>query len=84
MTLRQEAYEKMATLPDNSIRLVLALVDELLRQENANEIEMIPVETRKRALREMMAMKEKSKYPDDFDYQNVLQEALSEKYGRID
>ena len=32
MTLKQEAYQKMEMLPDSSIRLVIALLDEMLSQ----------------------------------------------------
>ncbi len=34
MTLQQEVFEKISILPDNSVRLVLALVDEILNQSD--------------------------------------------------
>lgn len=34
MTLRQKACEKIALLPNDNVRVVLALLDEMIRQNN--------------------------------------------------
>lgn len=39
---------------------------------------------KKRAFQNMLMMRESSDYPRDFDYKKVMEEAMNEKYNRID
>ena len=83
MTLQQEAYEKIKNLPDNSIRLIIVLAEELARQqEPIPSVSAAEAKSQKRkAYMEMLEMKKKSKYPKNLDYKKIVQEAIYEKYG---
>lgn len=79
MTMRQEAVEKINCLPDDSVRIVLAFIDEQIlgnrrRTEDDDQKKM-------KALHSIMEMWEKSPYPQDFDYDKAREEAMAEKYG---
>ena len=79
MTLRQEAYEKIAALPDNGIRLVIALADELLKQSAAQ-----PAPDEKRAaFLDAMEHRRRNPFPADIDVDKLREEAMIEKYGRF-
>ncbi len=96
MTIRQEACEKIMKLPDDGVRLILVMADEIARQHNISLEEKVEVEkdmsiemnismTRKqRAFQDMLEMREKSTYPKDFDYKKVLEKAINEKYDFVD
>lgn len=75
MTLRQEAYEKMAGLSDNSLRLVIALVEEMRASET---------DEKRAALRNIMEYRRQHPFPKDFDWEKAREEAMIEKYGRFD
>ncbi len=79
MTLRQEAYEKMAGLSDDSLRLVLALVEEMRRQSNVSD-----ADAKRAALRNIMEYSRQHPFPKDFDWEKAREEAMIEKYGRFD
>ena len=79
MTLRQEAYEKMAGLSDDSLRLVLALVEEMRRQSDANG-----TDEKRAALRNIVEYRREHPFPKDFDWEKAREEAMIEKYGHFD
>lgn len=84
MTIRQEAYEKIMKLPDDGVKLILVIADEIARQHGIIEDEDVEIEKKKKAFERMLEMREKSTYPKDFDYKKVMEEAINEKYGFID
>ena len=83
MTLHQEACTKIVALPSSAVPQVIAFIESLKVPEETQAPE--PGE-KMRAYQEMPAMREehKHKFPKDFDYKQVLEEALMEKYGRPD
>lgn len=80
MTIQQEAYEKIMKLPDNGVRLIIALADEIARQESFVQHVDAEEERKKKAYQDMLGMKERSTYPRDFDYEKVREEAVNEKF----
>ena len=70
MTLRQEAYEKMAGLSDNSLRLVIALVEEMRASET---------DEKRAALRNIMEYRRQHPFPKDFDWEKAHEDAMIEK-----
>lgn len=89
MTIQQEAYEKIKKLPEDGIRLLLVMADEIARQhgiffdiDTENE-KSDWLENRKKVFQNMMEMREQSAYPKDFDYKKVMEEAVNEKYNFI-
>lgn len=89
MTIQQEAYEKIKKLPEDGIRLLLVMADEIARQHGIffdidTESEKNDwLENRKKVFQNMMEMREQSAYPKDFDYKKVMEEAVNEKYNFI-
>lgn len=90
MTIQQEAYEKIMRLPEDGIRLILVMADEIARQhgifskEYPKMEEGAFLEKKKKAFQNMLEMREQSTYPKDFDYKKVMEEAMDEKYSFID
>lgn len=84
MTLRQEAAEKLALLPDTSIRAVLKIVDELLQQHTKNmpHGKEISPKKKKAALKALIEMREQHPFPD-IEFDEARRMAMEEKYGRI-
>ncbi|MCM1127435.1 MAG: hypothetical protein NC429_13305 [Lachnospiraceae bacterium] len=86
MTIQQEAYEKIMRLPEDGIRLILVMADEIARQqgiltETDSQIEQDASLARKRkAFQNMLKMREQAVYPQDFDYKKLVGEAIDEKY----
>lgn len=89
MTIQQEAYEKIMRLPEDGIRLILVMADEIARQHgifNDTDTEngkATLLANKKKAFQDMLEMREQSTYPRDFDYKKVLEEAVNEKYNFI-
>ncbi len=85
MTIQQEACEKIMKLPEDGVRLILVMADEIARQhgispETDTEIELNTGLIRKRkAFQNMLDMREKLTYPKEFDYRKVKEEAINEK-----
>ena len=80
LTIQQEAFEKIMKLPDDGIRLIIVMADEIARQHG------IFTDTsgeKKKAFESMLSMREQSTYPKDFDYKKVMEEAVNEKYNLI-
>lgn len=84
MTIQQEAYEKIMKLPDNGVRLVIALADEIARQESFVQQVDEEKERKKKAYQDMLGMKKRSTYPRDFDYKKVREEAVNDKFVYTD
>ena len=89
MTIHQEAYEKIMRLPEDGIRLILVIADEIARQkgiladtDTEKETDTL-LENKKKAFQNMLEMREQSTYPKDFDYKKVMEEAMDEKYNFI-
>ena len=84
MTIQQETYEKIMRLPENDIKLILVIVDEIARQHGII-MDTEPLLTNKeKAFEKMLELREQSIYPKDFNYKKVLEDALDEKYHCID
>ena len=86
LTLKQTTLEKVSLLPDSGLRVVLAMVNEMLRQNNKTEADKASkdVQRKEEAFQAILAMRENSPFPADFDYDKAREEALAEKYGRVD
>lgn len=89
MTIQQEAYEKIKKLPEDGIRLILVMADEIARQHgiffdiDTEREKSDRLENRKKVFQNMMEMREQSAYPKDFDYKKVMEETVNEKYNFI-
>lgn len=79
MTIQQEAYEKIMRLPEDGIRLILVMADEIARQHGI--LADGNIEKKKKAFQNMLKLREQSTYPRDFDYKKVMEEAVNEKYN---
>ena len=84
MTIQQEAYEKIMKLPENGIKLIIALADEISRKNSVQMSDDDVIEENRKIYQEMLEMKKKSKYPKNFDYKKVMEEAVNEKYANPD
>ncbi len=76
MTIQQEAYEKIMKLPDDGVRLIIALADEIARQSSFLSCMDAERARKKKAFQDMLDMKKQSAYPKDFDYKKVMEEVL--------
>jgi hypothetical protein len=89
MTTRQEVYEKIMRLPEDGIRLILVMADEIARQcgvftdTDTEKEKSLLLENKKKAFQDMLEMRERSMYPKDFNYKKVMEEAVNEKYNFI-
>lgn len=81
MTLRQEAYEKMAGLSDSSLRLVIALVDEMHRQSNPEPVPASDADEKRAAFLDAINHRRLHSFPPNFDCEKAREEAIMEKYG---
>lgn len=79
MTIQQEAYEKIMRLPEDGIRLILVMADEIARQHGI--FPDADIEKKKKAFQNMLELREQAEYPKDFDYRKVMEEAVNEKYN---
>lgn len=79
MTIQQEAYEKIMKLPDDGVRLIIALADEIARQSSFLSCMDAERARKKKAFQDMLDMKKQSAYPKDFDYKKVMEEACNTK-----
>lgn len=86
MTIQQEACEKIMKLPEDGIRLILVIADEIARQHgiltdtDTEKEKNALLENKKKAFQNMPKRREQSAYPKDFDYRKMMEEALDEKY----
>lgn len=87
MTIQQEAYEKIMRLPEDGIRLILVIADEISRQQGISagtddELKTdISAMHKKKAFENMLELREQSTYPEDFDYKKAVEDAINEKYN---
>ena len=87
MTLRQEAYAMIDSLPDDdSIRFFI----DMIRQFNVviKKKEQMPetqnsLSEKRQAFLHMEELKKKYPFPKDYDYEQVRRETMTEKYGCI-
>ena len=73
MTIQQETYEKIMRLPENDIKLILVIVDEIARQHGIIMDTEPLLTNKKKALEKMLELREQSIYPKDFNYKKVLE-----------
>jgi len=89
MTIQQEVYEKIMKLPEDGIRLILVMADEIARQygisteTDAQMEKNTSLKRKKEAFQNMLEMREQSIYPKDFDYKKLMEEVIDEKYNFI-
>lgn len=87
MTIQQEVYEKIMKLPEDEIRLILVMVDEVARQHgiftDVDTENNALLANKKKAFQNMLKMREQSTYPKDFDCKKVMEEAVNAKYNFI-
>ncbi len=84
MTIQQEVYEKIMKLPEDGIRLILVMADEIagISAEAKNETEQkASIACKKKAFQNMLEMREQSTYPKNFDYRKLMESAIDEKYN---
>lgn len=87
MTIQQEVYEKIMRLPEDGIKLILVMADEIARQHgirvdmDAEQEKSTLLGNKKGAFQNMLELREQSTYPQDFDYKKVMEEAKDEKYN---
>lgn len=88
MTLRQEAYAMIDSLPDDdSVKFFIDMIRRFnvvtKRTEKISETQNSFSEKRQ-AFLHMEELKKKYPFPKDYDYEQVRREAMEEKYGCID
>lgn len=90
MTIQQEAVEKIMKLPEDGVRLILVMADEIARQQGIlfemddEKKKSTSLMHRKEVFQNMLKRREQSVYPKDFDYKEALGNAINEKYGIVD
>jgi len=87
MTLRQEAYAMIDSLPDDdSIRFFIDMIRQFnavtKKTEQTFETEK-PLSEKRQAFLHMEEMKQKYPFPKDYDYEQVRRENMEEKYGCV-
>lgn len=87
MTLRQEAYAMIDSLPDDdSIRFVIDIIRRfnVVMNKNGHTPERQNTLSEKRqAYLNMEELKKQYPFPKDYDYEQVRRETMEEKYGCI-
>lgn len=88
MTLRQEAYVMIDSLPDDdSVKFFIDMIRRFnvvtRRTEKISETQNSFSEKRQ-AFLHMEELKKKYPFPKGYDYEQVRREAMEEKYGCID
>lgn len=87
MTLRQEAYAMIDSLPnDDSIRFFIDMIKQFnvitTKTRQMPEIQNSSSEKRQ-AFLHMEELKKKYPFPKDYDYEQVRREIMEEKYGSV-
>ena len=86
MNLAQSAIDKMALLSEANLQIVLAIINEMIQQEEdstAQSSRESSRELKREAFRSIMEMRKNSPFPKDFDYDKAREEAVAEKYGSL-
>ena len=71
MTIQQEACEKIMRLPEDGIRLILVIADEIARQHgiltdtDTEKEKNALLENKKKAFQNLLEMREQSTFPED-------------------
>ncbi len=87
MTLRQEAYAVIDSLPDDdSVKFFIDMIRRF--NEVAGKAEKISenknlIFEKKQAFLHMEELKKKYPFPKDYDYEQIRREAMQEKYDCI-
>ena len=82
MTIQQEACEKIMRLPEDGIRLILVMADEIAKQHGIFPDTNVETEAgtqltrKKRAFQDMLELREQSTYPKNFDYKKTMEDAI--------
>lgn len=88
MTLRQEAYAMIDSLPDDdSIRFFIDMIRRFnVVTKKTQEIsgDQNSLFEKRQAFLHMEELKMKYPFPKDYDYEQVRRENMEEKYGCID
>ncbi len=87
MTLRQEAYAMIDSLPDDdSVRFFIEMIKRFnivtKKAERISESQN-PVSEKRQAFLHMEELKKKYPFPKDYDYEQVRRETMEEKYGCV-
>ncbi|MDE7206370.1 MAG: hypothetical protein K2N90_04310 [Lachnospiraceae bacterium] len=87
MTLRQEAYAMIDSLPDDDrIRFFIDMIRQFnvvtKKTEQTFETEK-SLSKKRQAFLHMEEMKQKYPFPKDYDYEQVRRENMEEKYGCV-
>lgn len=85
MTVRQEAYSMIDSLPDDdSVRFFIDMIKRFNvvagKTEKISETQNSLSEKRQ-AFLNMEELKKKYPFPKDYDYEQIRKEAMEEKYG---
>ena len=87
MTLRQEAYAMIDSLPDDdSIRFVIDVIRQFNVVTKKKEQKYAPqnlLSEKRQAFLDMEELKKQYLFPKDYDYEQVRRETMEEKYGCI-
>ena len=87
MTLRQEAYAMIDSLPDdNSIRFVIDVIRQFNVVTKKKEQKYDPqnlLSEKRQAFLDMEELKKQYPFPKDYDYEQVRRETMEEKYGCV-
>ncbi|MBR1599373.1 MAG: hypothetical protein IJ661_10765 [Lachnospiraceae bacterium] len=87
MTLRQEAYSMIDSLPDDdSIQFFIDMIKQFnLVVKNKSKLSEKSDEAseKRQAFLRMEEMKKTHPFPKNYDYEKVREEAMAEKYGRF-
>ena len=88
MTLRQEAYAMIDSLPDDdSVRFFIDMIRRFnVVTKKTEEIsgKQSSFSEKRQAFLHMEELKKKYPFPKDYDYEQIRREAMEEKYGCVD
>ena len=87
MTLRQEAYAMIDSLPDDdSVRLFIDMIRQfnVVTKKTGQKLETKnTLSVKSQAFLHMEEMKKTYPFPKYYDYEQVRREAMEEKYGSV-
>lgn len=87
MTLRQEAYSMIDSLPDDdSIQFFIDMIKQfnsVVKKKEKLQEKSYEISEKRQAFLRMEEMKKTNLFPKNYDYEKVREEAMAEKYGRF-
>lgn len=87
MTLRQEAYAMIDSLPDDeSLKFFIDMIRRFnLVAKKAGPLteQQSPVSEKRQAFLHMEELKKKYPFPKDYDYEEVRRENMEQRYGCV-